>query len=114
MKLKQLPALRKKSRYIVFKVHAENRLTYQNVRDAVYNAVSEWFGASGMARADIHLIKNLWDHEEQKGFIRCSHRVVDDVKAALLTVRQIGDEKVIFQTLRVSGTIKTAREKLKS
>lgn len=112
MKLKQLPTLRKKSRYIIFKVYAENKLTYQNIRDAVYNAVSEWLGEAGMARADIHLVKNLWDYDEQTGFIRCSHRVVDDVKASLATIRQIGDEKVIFQTLRVSGTIKTARKKL--
>jgi RNase P/RNase MRP subunit POP5 len=113
MKLKQLPTLRKKKRYVVFKIYAENRLSYQNVRDAVYNAISGWLGEAGMAKADVHIVKNLWDYEEQTGFIRCSHRFVDDVKASLAAIRQVGDEKTIFQTLRVSGTIKTAKRKLK-
>lgn len=113
MKLKQLPTLRKKKRYIIFKIHSDGKLRYENVRNAIYNTISNWLGELGIAKADIHLIKNLWNSDEQIGFIRCSHISVDHIKTALTTIRQIGDKRVVFETLRVSGTIKSARKKLK-
>jgi len=36
---------------------------------------------------------------------------VDLVKVGLALIHQIGDQRVIFQTLRVSGTIKSGKKK---
>lgn len=113
MKLKKMPSLRAHSRYIVFKVHSKNPLLYPNIRDAVWNSLENWLGEQDLAEADVRIIKNLWNKKTQTGFIRCSHKFLDLVKTGLALVHQIGDERVVFQTLRVSGTIKTGKEKAK-
>ena len=109
--MKSLPSLRSKKRYIVFKIISENSLEYYNVKDAVWNSLSNWMGERNLAAANVRLIKNLWSSKDGKGFIQCSHKAVDSVKTALALIHQIGDEKVIFQTIKISGTIKSGKIK---
>ncbi len=109
MKLKPLPSMKEKKRYIVFRVlqdRPEYPLEFQAVRDAVMNSVLNWLGEETSARAGVWVIRNLWDRRLQQGFIRCSRREADLVKTALAMVHQIGDSRVIIQSLRVTGTIK--------
>jgi len=114
MKLKRMPCLREKKRYILFKVHSERSIDYDNVKNAIYDSVAEWLGSNDLPKANVHIIKNLWKQREMTGVIRCSVKFVDDVKMALALVHQIGDEKVIIQSLRVSGTIKSIKKKSKT
>lgn len=111
MKLKKMPSLRAHSRYIVFKVHSTNPLLYSNMRDAVWNSLENWLGEQDLAEADVRIIKNLWNPKTQTGFIKCSHKFLDLVKTGLALIHQIGDNRAVFQTLRVSGTIKAGKEK---
>jgi RNase P/RNase MRP subunit POP5 len=113
MKLKKMPSLKEKKRYILFKVHSEEPISYENVKNAVYDSVAEWFGANDLAKANVHIVKNLWNGKNQTGVIRCSPKFVDDVKVAMALVHQIGDERVIIQSTRVSGTIKSIKKKSK-
>jgi RNase P/RNase MRP subunit POP5 len=110
MKLKTLPSMRPKKRYIVFKVHSEERLAYENMRDAVWNSLENWLGEKDLASAQVRIIRNLWDGKAKSGFIQCAHKYVDSVKVGLALIHQIGDSKVIFQVLRVSGTIKAGKK----
>ena len=111
MKLKRLPCLKEKKRYIVFRVHSEERIEYPNMKNAVWNSLENWLGERDLAKANIHIIKNLWNSSERTGFIKCSHRFVDEIKVGLGLIHQIGDSRVIFETLRVTGTIKSGKEK---
>jgi RNase P/RNase MRP subunit POP5 len=110
MKLKTLPSQRERKRYVFFMLHSSMRLEFNDVRNAIMNSLLNWMGESGFAKAKPWIIRNLWTQKE--GVIQCSHRHADDVKVALAMIRQIGDAKVILQTLRVSGTIKSGEEKL--
>lgn len=112
MQLKSRPTLRGRKRYIFFRIHCEKPLGFINVRGALLNSMLCWAGEKGYSKAGIKVIQNLWRPLRKMGVIRCSHTSVDDVKAALALVHQIGDERVVFQTLRVSGTIKSGTEKL--
>jgi ribonuclease P/MRP protein subunit POP5 len=112
MRLKTLPTLREKERYVIFKVHSENKISYIDIKNALWNSILNWLGEGRSAKANIHIIKNLWDQGKQIGFIRCSPKFVDDLKFSMALIHQIGDERIIFQTLRVSGTIKAGKEKL--
>jgi len=114
MKLKKLPSLREKKRYIIFKVHAEETLSFENVSNAIWNSLLDWLGERELAKANVWIIKNLWNGKEQTGFIKCSPKYVDAVKVGLALIHQIGDSKVILQSLRVSGTIKSGKEKIKT
>ncbi|MBI4173879.1 MAG: hypothetical protein HY519_04115 [Candidatus Aenigmarchaeota archaeon] len=112
MKLKSMPSLRAKKRYVVFKLHTEDELSYANVRNAVYGSLEEWLGQKEMAVADVRLIQNLWNPKSHTGFIRCGHQHADAVSMGLALVHQIGDSKVAFQTVGVAGTIKSGKRKL--
>ena len=111
MGLKKPPSMREKKRYIIFRVISESPLDFVQVRDAVWNSVLNWLGEDDAARAGIRIIRNLWRQGEQTGFVQCGPKYADSVKIALGLVHQIGDSRVIIQSLRVSGTIKSGKEK---
>lgn len=109
MRLKSQPTLREKKRYIIFRVISDSRVDYNSAKDAVWASLLEWMGEKELAKANVWLIKNLWNFNEQGGMIRCHPKYVDSVKVGLALIHQIGDSKVIFQTLRVTGTIKKGK-----
>ena len=111
MSLKKPPSMRARKRYLIFRLHSDSPVPFQDMKSAVWNSVLNWLGDNEAPNADIHIIKNLWNGKEQTGFIRCHPKYVDQVKMALALIHQIGDEKVIFQTVRVSGTIKSGKAK---
>lgn len=111
MKPKRLPSLRQRKRYLVFRVISDHPLDYPNVKDAIWRSMENWLGQNELAKALPRLIRNLWDGRAKRGFLQCTPRYVDQIKVALALIRQIGDQKVIFSVVRVSGTIKAAKEK---
>lgn len=104
--LKIPSSLRQKKRYVYFKLYSEKKIPYENMRNSLWNVFLDVLGELGTAKANIRIMKNLWNPDKQTGVIRCSHRHVDEVKLCLGLLHQIGDEKVVFQSLKVSGTIK--------
>ena len=109
MALKRLPSMREKKRYIVFTVISERPVDYDFVRDALWNSMTHWIGEAGLAKAGIRLVKNLWDRNGQRGFIQVHPKYVDAVKVSMGLIHQLGDQRVIFQSIRVSGTIKSGK-----
>lgn len=108
---KLLPSLRESKRYIIFRVHSQERLDYATMHNAAWNSLLNWMGERELSKANVRIIKNLWNPGKQSGFIQCSPKFVDAVKVSLSLVRQIGDARVIFQSIRVSGTIKSGKKK---
>jgi RNase P/RNase MRP subunit POP5 len=47
MGLRTLPSMRESRRYIVFRVLSEDRVGYDQVRDALWNSMTHWIGESG-------------------------------------------------------------------
>ncbi len=97
---------KEKTRYIAFRIHSTGPVGWHNLRDAVMEGLERWLGQFGLAMAKVSLMRNLWDAKTQSGVIKCSNKYVDGVKLGLALICQIGDEKVVFHTYRVSGTIK--------
>ena len=116
MKLKSRPTMRSKKHYVIFRLHygdPEFRPDFMNVRGAIWNSLESWLGEAEAAKANIRFIMNLWDPKTQTGFLSCSPKYVDKINVAMALVHQIGDQRVIVQVLRVSGTIKSGKEKAK-
>ncbi|MBI4175572.1 MAG: hypothetical protein HY518_00055 [Candidatus Aenigmarchaeota archaeon] len=107
---KTMPSLKEKKRYIFFRVHSDGKLFYPDMKNAIVSSLLNWLGEQELAKANIWVVKNLWDGS--RGVIKCSHRHVDSVKAGLSMVHQIGDQRVIPETLRVAGTIKSGKSGL--
>lgn len=110
---KAFSSLRKKKRYVFFRVRSDGPVNYTDIKNAVFSSLLDWIGESELAKADVNFIRNLWNGKSKTGVIRCSHKYVDKVKFGMSLVHQIGDQKVVFQTLRVSGTIKAGKAKSK-
>ena len=111
MKLRKMPSMKGKSRYLFFSVMADGRLGYPEVKGAILNSLENWMGDKEFGRARIWVIRNLWNQSDLSGVIKCSHKSVDDIKVGLGLIHQIGDSRVIFRTTRVSGTLKAGSKK---
>lgn len=105
------PALREKKRYIVFRVHSDEKIPYYTIKTAIFDSILEFLGEKGLSQASPRLIKNLYNGKT--GFLQTNPKFVDPVKLSLSLIHQIGDSRVIFQTLKVSGTIKSGKKALK-
>lgn len=109
MKLKILPStLREKIRYISFQVISEEPIEYSDMESAIWNTMLDFLGEDGVAKTSVWLMKDRWDGNNQKGIIRCNNTSVTDVIASLGLIDRLGDNRVNFKILKVSGTIKGA------
>ena|SRR3990170_951987 len=106
-KLKTLiPTLREKERYVSFKVFSEEPINYSDLESAIWGTVLDFLGEHGVSKTSVWLIKNLYDEENQAGVIKCNNKSVPQIIACLGLVSRLGDTRVIFKILKVSGTIK--------
>ena len=51
------------------------------------------------------------DVSSRRGLLRCGHRQVDELKAAMASITKIGGGEASFVILGVSGTIRAAKRK---
>lgn len=106
-KPKPLPSsLRPTRRYIAFQVLSEDKIIYSDLSNAIWHSILNFLGEMGASEAEIWLVKNLYDDTKQAGIIRCSHRYVEKIRAALSLIERIGDSRIVIKVLGVSGTIK--------
>ena len=119
----RIPAsLRERKRYLVFEIIApqneeekgesccSNCESYVvNERDllrAIWEALYSLFGDIGVAACNIWLID--FDEKKGVGILRCSHRKVEEVRAALACIK-IGRRPLCIRVVRTTGTVKAAR-----
>jgi ribonuclease P/MRP protein subunit POP5 len=101
-----LPSLREKERYISFQVISEEPIVYEDLEQAVWNVMIDFFGELGVSKTSVWIIKNLYDPEKQVGVIRCNNKSVPQVVAGLGLISRLGDVRVTFKILKISGTIR--------
>jgi ribonuclease P/MRP protein subunit POP5 len=101
-----LPTLREKDRYISFQVISEEPIVYEDLEQAIWNTMLDFFGELGVSKTSVWLIKNLYDSEKQVGVIRCNNKSVQEIIADLGLISRLGDIRITFKILKVSGTIR--------
>lgn len=100
------PTLREKDRYIKFQILSEEGVEYSDVEAAIWNTFLDFYGEHGVSRQSLWLIKNLWEGDGQAGVIRCNNMNVSQVLAGLGLISRLGESRIIFRIMKVSGTIK--------
>lgn len=112
MSLKTLPSsIRKKERYIIFKIEAEEQYSLGEVVDAVWQELLSFLGERTVAAANPWVMGDLFSTNNQIGGIRVHKDHVEDVRTSLALIDQIDRSKVCIHVLGVSGTIQSARDK---
>jgi ribonuclease P/MRP protein subunit POP5 len=108
------PTLREKERYIAFQVLSEEgeELNYSDLEAAIWNTMLDFLGEEGVSKTSVWLMKDCWDQKTQKGILRCNNKSVQEVIASLGLIDRLGDNRITFKILKISGTIKSIREKL--
>ncbi len=122
MKLKILPpTLRDKKRYIAFEAMFQRELGRDEIISILLDASNGLYGACGTGSFDLWIVR-LWhcnsfagenvtgsmDEHLMKGILRCRREEIDTVVSILPMVTSFRGKPVIFHTLGISGTIKSA------
>lgn len=101
-----IPTLREKDRYVSFQVISEEQITYSDLESAIWNQFLDFYGEYGVSKMNIWIIKNLWNERNQTAVIKCNNKSVSEVLAGLGLISRLGDIRVIFKILGISGTLK--------
>ena len=113
-KLKILkPTLRERNRYIAFQIVSEEgeELIYSDLEAAVWNTMLDFLGESGVSKTSVWLLKDCWNPKKQIGILRCNHKSVQIVIGSLGLIDRLGDNRITFKILKISGTIKSIKDK---
>jgi ribonuclease P/MRP protein subunit POP5 len=100
---------REKRRYLALKVVSEQPLDERIVLDGVQASVHRLFGEYGASQASLKMIKYI--PEKRQFVIRCSHRMLEKVRAAIASTIEVNGEKATIHVLGVSGTLKALSKK---
>ena len=97
------PAIQEDYRYLKFEVkNGEKDLG--SVVDAVWSSALNYMGAEGASDADIWIIGNKFDEEEQIGVVKVKNNKVDSLRAAI-TVNNGFEDECFLSIVDVSGTL---------
>lgn len=98
-------------RYLGFRVLSGSPLRSGEVYSAIIRSMLNLFGARGLSEADVKLLS--FNPSNGFGILRCNHKAVWMVRAALAMVSHVGSSKASMYVVRVSGTVKALREKVR-
>lgn len=110
--LQTLPSsLREKQRYIIFEILSEEQHDLGAFVNAAWDAMLDLLGENGVAHAQPWILKDLYDESQQQGGIRVHKDHVEDVRAAITLMTDIGRTDATVHVLGVTGTMDSARKK---
>jgi len=100
---------REKRRYLALTVVTEQPPSEEAVLDAVQASIHRLFGEYGASRANLRLIKNRT--EKGQIVVCCSHKALEQVRAAIASTTVIDGKVGAVHMLGVSGTLKALSKK---
>jgi RNase P/RNase MRP subunit POP5 len=100
---------RERRRYLALRVESEQPFSGRSIMDAVEASVQKLFGEYGASRANLKLIKHI--PQKNQLIIRCSHRVLEQVRAATTATTEINQKPAAIHVINVSGTLKALSKK---
>lgn len=101
-----LPSLKEKKRYIAYEILSEKPLKRDESIKGISNGILKFLGQLGNARAGTMVIES----NQNKGILKVSNTMVDQVKTGLALIKEIEGNKVIVKTTKVSGTLSNIRK----
>ncbi|MBN2203158.1 MAG: ribonuclease P protein component 2 [Candidatus Aenigmarchaeota archaeon] len=111
-KPKPLPStLRSRRRYIAYQVISEEKVLLADITNTIWHSVLNFLGEHGTSETDMWIARDTYNEETQTGLIRCSHDSVEKIRASLALIQRIGDARVVFKVLGISGTMNAAKMK---
>lgn len=107
---KILPSSRLKKRYLVYEIISETPLKFEDVRRSLNMSLRNFFGVLGLSKIN-PVIMPLFDGKI--GIIKLTNNYLNEVKLAVMLIKEINNKKVIFKNIYVSGILNKAKAFLK-
>ncbi|MBI4155181.1 hypothetical protein HY498_03805 [Candidatus Woesearchaeota archaeon] len=107
---KILPSAKQKKRYIVYQIVSGSPLKFDDVKRVINNGLKDFLGTLGLSIANPIIMPFF---ENNIGILKVSNRYLNEVKLALILIKEINSKKVIFKNIYVSGLLNKAKEFLK-
>ncbi|RLE51979.1 MAG: hypothetical protein DRJ20_01070 [Candidatus Methanomethylicota archaeon] len=103
-----------RNRYLIFEIHSPKPIELSKLQllRHIFDATLKLYGEVGAASIHINLID--YDDRLMRGIIRCNHRAVVKLRAALAIISEINSIPVLVHVVKVTGTLRKAREILNS
>src|SRR3989344_5596578 len=89
-KIRLLPSLREKKRYIAYKILSEKAINERTAKTAVCSYVMKFLGELNYSKAGIMLV----EQKNNYGIIKTGHMHVNEVKTALALINEIDNNIV--------------------
>jgi RNase P/RNase MRP subunit POP5 len=100
---------RQKRRYLALNIECNQSFEEQLVLNAINSSVQRLFGEYGASQANVRLIKYF--PEKSQLVIMCSHRKLEQVRAAIASTIEVKGERISIHVVAVSGTLKSLSKK---
>ena len=110
MKLKPLqPTLKEKKRYVAFEIISKGNIAFTDAAKAVWNSALSFLGTHGASHMGIQVLK--YNTSKQRGLVKVSHTMVDELKASFALITHINQQPVIVRSVGASGILAKADKK---
>lgn len=97
-------------RYLALKDESDQSFDKRDLMNAIWGMVYQLFGEFGASQTGLSLVK--YDDEKDVVVVRCSHKALDMVRAAVATVTEVNGKRSVIRVVAISGTLKALRKKL--
>lgn len=121
MKLKVLPpTLRKKHHYLILDVKSEAKISKEDMLHIGWDACIRYWGENHSSNFNLWVMRHyLIDEGTQndeaifnyKTILRCERSFEDDVRVALSTLTRQNKKRIAINTIGLSGTVKSGKDK---
>ena len=121
MKLKVLPpTLRKKHHYLILDVKSEAKISKEDMLHIGWDACVRYWGENHSSNFNLWVMRHyLIDESTQndeaifnyKTILRCERSFEDDVRVALSTLTRQNKKRIAINTIGLSGTVKSGKDK---
>lgn len=99
-------------RYLLIKIDCESALNERDFQNALWLSVMRLFGEYGASQTDISMIE--YNRDVGYAIVRCQHKALPMVRAAIPTITRVSDKKVVLHVLLTSGTLKALRRSMQN
>ena len=104
-----MPVRDVRRRYLYAEVESEERFTEPQFRSALEDKIHFLYGVTGATAMNMRVIE--WDDEGQAAIVRVNHHKLNEMRAVLAHMSEVGGTEVRVDVKRVSGTIKALESK---
>jgi len=101
---------RVRRRYILVKINSDQIPKDRDFQSALLSSIIRLFGEYGASQTDVSLVK--YDRKMKYAIVRCSHKALPMVQAAIAAITKIGEHETSAHTILVSGTLKALKRKI--